>query len=75
MCSDAYVGSGSEDCSVYFWDLVEGSVAHCVKNAHSKAVVSLSYSRTTNSLMTSSLDGTAKLFVAPEEDVEGVEEE
>lgn len=58
---DAYVLSGSEDGLLYIWDLVDAKVLHKTK-AHTRAVCALAYHPNQPYLLTSSVDGTIKLW-------------
>lgn len=64
-CDDAYVVSGSEDGSVFIWNLVEGSVAHKIPNAHYRAVSSIAYHPKGVAMLTASADGMIKLWTGP----------
>lgn len=59
--TDAQVVSGSEDGSILFWDLVDGSVLSTVK-AHTSVVTSVSYHGTESCMITSSVDGTIRVW-------------
>lgn len=59
--TDAHVVSGSEDGKVLFWDLVDASVVSSVK-AHTAVVTSVSYHRSESCMITSSVDGTVKVW-------------
>lgn len=61
--TDAHVVSGSEDGKVLFWDLVDASVVSSLK-AHSAVVTSVSYHGSENCMITSSVDGTVKVWKA-----------
>ena len=57
------MASGSEDGKVYFWELVEATVAETV-DAHPNGVVcGLEYHPSKEVMLTASTDGTAKLWV------------
>src|SRR5690606_37971093 len=58
---DAFVFSGSEDGMIYVWDLVEAKVMGKFK-AHSRTLSALSYHPTESLLLSSSVDGTIKLW-------------
>jgi mitogen-activated protein kinase organizer 1 len=62
---DAHVVCGSEDGSVVFWDLVEGTVAHTIPAAHKRVVSSVDVhpSPLRQAMLTASFDGTARLWV------------
>lgn len=59
--TDAHVASGSEDGSIFFWDLVDASVVSKIK-AHSSVVTSVSYHPKDNCMITSSVDGTVRVW-------------
>jgi len=59
--NDAYVVSGSEDCHIYFWSLVEAERVHVLKG-HAKEVVSLAYHPKQSLLVSASTDGTIKCW-------------
>ena len=63
---DASIVCGSEDGSVFIWDLVEGQVSTRISSAHSKAVSCVDLARRggvgDEALLTASFDGTAKLW-------------
>ncbi|KAG0373985.1 hypothetical protein BGX24_010977 [Mortierella sp. AD032] len=59
--SDAYVLSGSEDGSIYIWDLLEGEVVHKVE-AHSKIVSSIDYHPNQDRMCSASVDGSIKTW-------------
>lgn len=59
--TDAHVVSGSEDGNVFFWDLVDASVISSLK-AHASVVTSVSYHQSENCMITSSVDGTVKVW-------------
>ncbi|CAM9294107.1 unnamed protein product [Choristocarpus tenellus] len=59
--SDAHVISGSEDCQVYIWDIVESNVVQVLKH-HNRPVCSLSYHPDEPLLLTASYDGTSVLW-------------
>ncbi|KAK9096408.1 hypothetical protein Sjap_021905 [Stephania japonica] len=61
--SDAHVVSGSEDGSVFFWDLVDASVVSSFR-AHSSVVTSVSYHPKDSCMITSSVDGTIRVWNA-----------
>lgn len=58
---DAYVISGSEDNSIHVWDLVEASSVLTLKG-HFGPVCGLAYHPTENLLLSSSADGTVRLW-------------
>ena len=62
---DARVLCGSEDGSLHSWDLVEGTPLFRMQAAHRGPVSSISAHPTLPALLTSSHDGTAKLWTAP----------
>jgi len=59
---DAYVISGSEDNNIYIWDLVEATSVLTLKG-HFGPVCGLAYHPTENMLLSSSADGTVRLWV------------
>ncbi|KAH7282199.1 hypothetical protein KP509_35G018300 [Ceratopteris richardii] len=59
--TDAHVVSGSEDGKILFWDLVDASVVSSAK-AHASVVTSVNYHPTENCMITSSVDGTVKVW-------------
>lgn len=67
MPSDAHVVCGSEDGSVFYWDLVEATVVSSF-SAHSAVVCSLAVHPEGALLLTSSIDGTVKVWATPEQD-------
>ncbi|KAE8721951.1 hypothetical protein F3Y22_tig00014773pilonHSYRG00058 [Hibiscus syriacus] len=58
--SDAHVIGGSEDGSIFFWDLVDASVVSKFQ-AHSSVVTSVSYHSKDNCMITSSVDGSVRV--------------
>ncbi|KAI8926860.1 WD40-repeat-containing domain protein [Entophlyctis helioformis] len=58
---DAQIVSGSEDGQVFVWDLVEGNVVRSFK-AHAKTVTCVAYHPKAHAMVTTSLDGTVKLW-------------
>lgn len=59
---ESIVISGSEDSSIYFWDLVSGEIVNKL-NGHGGAVVSLSaHPKENKILLSASADGTIKLW-------------
>jgi mitogen-activated protein kinase organizer 1 len=60
--TDSHVIGGSEDGRVLIWDLVEGTIVKTI-SAHSKVVTCIRYHPTTHSMITTSFDGTAKLWI------------
>lgn len=59
--TDAHVIGGSEDGFVYSWDLVDASVTSSFK-AHSSVVTSVSYHPKDSCMITSSVDGTIRVW-------------
>ncbi|KAH7332497.1 hypothetical protein KP509_20G090900 [Ceratopteris richardii] len=59
--TDAHVVSGSEDGKILFWDLVDASVVSSAK-AHASVVTSVNYHPIENCMITSSVDGTVKVW-------------
>ncbi|XP_010520179.1 PREDICTED: WD repeat domain-containing protein 83 [Tarenaya hassleriana] len=59
--SDAHVVGGSEDGSVFFWDLVDAKVVKKFR-AHSLVVTSVSYHPRDELMITSSVDGTVRVW-------------
>lgn len=60
--SDAHIVSCSEDGRVVYWDVVEGSILGEVQAHNNQIVCSLSVSPQGDCLLTSSVDGTVKLW-------------
>eukprot|EP00470_Lotharella_oceanica_P006205 CAMPEP_0170178196 /NCGR_PEP_ID=MMETSP0040_2-20121228/11729_1 /TAXON_ID=641309 /ORGANISM="Lotharella oceanica, Strain CCMP622" /LENGTH=306 /DNA_ID=CAMNT_0010421189 /DNA_START=17 /DNA_END=937 /DNA_ORIENTATION=- len=58
---DAFVVGGSEDGKIYFWNLVEGNVVHKL-DAHHRAVSSIAYHPSAVCMLSSSADGSVKLW-------------
>ncbi|XP_024517444.1 WD repeat domain-containing protein 83 isoform X4 [Selaginella moellendorffii] len=59
--TDAHVVGSSEDGRIYYWDLVDSSVVSSFK-AHASAVTSIAYHKTEPMLVTSSIDGTVRVW-------------
>ncbi|KAJ6813546.1 WD repeat domain-containing protein 83 [Iris pallida] len=59
--TDAHVIGGSEDGSIYFWDLVDASVVSSFR-AHTSVVTSVSYHPKDTCMITSSVDGTVRVW-------------
>ncbi|KAL1824867.1 hypothetical protein ACET3Z_011645 [Daucus carota] len=59
--TDAHVVGGSEDGSIFFWDLVDASVVSSFR-AHSSVVTSVSYHPKDNCMITASVDGTIRVW-------------
>ncbi|KAG5136648.1 hypothetical protein JHK82_021379 [Glycine max] len=59
--TDAHVTGVSEDGFIYFWDLVDASVVSRFK-AHTSVVTSVSYHPKENCMVTSSVDGTIRVW-------------
>ena len=59
--TDAHVVSGSEDATIYFWDLVEGTLVHQLKG-HAKTVCSISHHPSEALIVSASYDGTVKVW-------------
>ncbi|XP_031116084.1 WD repeat domain-containing protein 83 [Ipomoea triloba] len=59
--TDAHVIGGSEDGFLYFWDLVDASVTSSFK-AHASVVTSVSYHPKDSCMVTSSVDGTIRVW-------------
>nr|CAD1836819.1 unnamed protein product [Ananas comosus var. bracteatus] len=59
--TDAHVVSGSEDGFIFFWDLVDASVVSSFR-AHSSVVTSVSYHPKDACMLTSSVDGTVRVW-------------
>ncbi|KAH1251166.1 WD repeat domain-containing protein 83 [Glycine max] len=59
--TDAHVTGGSEDGFIYFWDLVDASVVSRFR-AHTSVVTSVSYHPKENCMVTSSVDGTIRVW-------------
>ena len=59
--SDAHVVAGSETGEVFYWDLVEAQVVRRFK-AHGGVVCSLAVHPNGGTLLTSSVDGTVKVW-------------
>jgi mitogen-activated protein kinase organizer 1 len=60
--NDAYVVAGSEDGTVVLWDLVDDKSVAARLAGHVRPVTSVAYSRTRNALLSTSVDGTARLW-------------
>ncbi|XP_031474251.1 uncharacterized protein LOC116246487 [Nymphaea colorata] len=61
--TDAHVAGGSEDGKVFLWDLVEASVVSSFR-AHASVVTSVSYHPKDACMITSSIDGTVRVWKA-----------
>eukprot|EP00742_Colponemidia_sp_Colp-10_P011218 GILJ01012434.1.p1 GENE.GILJ01012434.1~~GILJ01012434.1.p1 ORF type:complete len:300 (+),score=22.48 GILJ01012434.1:74-973(+) len=59
--TDGHVASGSEDGVIRFWDLVDANVVHTLKG-HTRTVSSVVYHPTEHCLVSSSFDGTLKVW-------------
>lgn len=60
---DKYVLSGSEDGSIWMWDLLEGEKPLAVlKNAHTNVVTCVKYNETEDCILSTSLDGKIKVW-------------
>ncbi|KAE8734942.1 Detected protein of confused Function [Hibiscus syriacus] len=59
--SDAHVIGGSEDGSIFFWDLVDAFVVSKFR-AHPSVVTSVSYRPKENCMITSSVDGSVRVW-------------
>ncbi|CAA6663787.1 unnamed protein product [Spirodela intermedia] len=59
--TDAHVAGGSEDGYIFFWDLVEASVVSKFR-AHGSVVTSVAYHPKDSCMLTSSVDGTVKVW-------------
>nr|KAJ3421579.1 hypothetical protein HK105_003036 [Polyrhizophydium stewartii] len=59
--NDAHVICGSEDGYIHMWDLVEGTIAHSLR-AHAKAVSCVAYHPKAHAMVSTSLDGTVKVW-------------
>lgn len=53
---------GSEDGKVFVWDLVEGTVVKTLEE-HTDVVTSVNYHPSLHAMITTSFDGTAKVWV------------
>ncbi|KAJ8619746.1 hypothetical protein MRB53_028275 [Persea americana] len=60
---DAHVAGGSEDGFVFFWDLVDASVASSFR-AHPAVVTSVNYHPKDSCMIPSSVDGTIRVWKA-----------
>lgn len=60
--SDAYVAGSSEDGRVFYWELVEAQQVECFQ-AHADVVCSMAMHPKGECLLTSSVDGTIKVWV------------
>jgi mitogen-activated protein kinase organizer 1 len=58
---DAFVVGGSEDGYIFFWELVDAPVVSSFR-AHSSVVTSVSYHPTRACMLTSSVDGTIRVW-------------
>ncbi|KAI8809595.1 WD40-repeat-containing domain protein [Cladochytrium replicatum] len=63
--SDSHVVGGSEDGRILIWDLVDSKVVKTLQG-HTRALTSLTYHRTEGMLVTTSIDGTVRLWGKPE---------
>jgi len=63
-CDDVHVLSGSEEGNIWVWNLITGKVNTklCIRNAHKKAVSSLSYHPNLPFFVSSSYDGSVKCW-------------
>ncbi|XP_042388217.1 WD repeat domain-containing protein 83-like isoform X2 [Zingiber officinale] len=59
--TDAHVTGGSEDGTIYFWDLVDASVVSSFK-AHRSVVTSVNFHPKECCMLTSSVDGTVRVW-------------
>lgn len=59
--TDAHVAGGSEDGFIFFWDLVDASVVSRFR-AHASVVTSVSYHPKDCCMLTSSVDGTVRVW-------------
>lgn len=60
--TDTHLLSGSEDGSIYFWDLIEAEVVKTIEKAHSSVSYSLSYHPKEACLISASADGAVKVW-------------
>ncbi|KAJ3023487.1 WD repeat-containing protein 83 [Thoreauomyces humboldtii] len=60
--TDAHVISGSEDGSIFMWDLVEGGLVRKLKDAHTKVVTCVAYHPVEARLVSGSTDGNVKIW-------------
>jgi mitogen-activated protein kinase organizer 1 len=60
--TDSHVIGGSEDGSILCWDLVEGNVVDTLKS-HTKVVTGVLYHPSKDAFLSTSFDGTAKLWM------------
>lgn len=54
--------SGSEEGTLYHWDVVSGQLLDTTRSAHTKAIASISYHPTMNIFLSASYDGTVKCW-------------
>ena len=60
--TDSHVIAGSENGKIYIWDLVEGNIEETI-DAHTKPVTCVGYHPSLPCMISSSFDGTAKIWV------------
>lgn len=60
--TDSHVIAGSENGKIYIWDLVEGNIEEAI-DAHTKPVTCVVYHPSLQCMISSSFDGTAKIWV------------
>lgn len=65
---DTHVISGSEDGSIYIWDLIQANIVKEIKGAHKNAIYSLARHPSKNIILTAATD-TVKLWINSEEDI------
>ncbi|RKO84259.1 WD40-repeat-containing domain protein [Blyttiomyces helicus] len=68
--TDAHVISGSEDGRICMWDLVEGNMVMSVA-AHTRSVSCVAYHPTRTAMVSTSLDGSVKVWDEGDEAGEG----
>lgn len=60
--TDTHILSGSEDGTIYFWDLIDAKIVHTIEKAHQSVCYSISYHPKEACLITASADGAVKVW-------------
>jgi mitogen-activated protein kinase organizer 1 len=60
--NDSHIIAGSEDGKLFIWDIVEGSIVKAI-DAHDKVITCVKFHPTAQSMISTSFDGTAKLWM------------